>query len=390
MSLNSGLLHAWHYQTMKPVRLSWRSGKFLEIKEVEEEPLSDIWVAPALWDLQVNGYAGVDFQQDNLSATELLKAVRALRRDGCAKFLLTLITDEWTRMVARVRHYATLAQANPENKSAILGFHIEGPFLSSEPGFCGAHDPRLMIDATSEHLDQLLEAAGDFTVLLTVAPERFDSELTAEASARGIHINFGHTDCSTEDFQWHCAGEGAFAFTHLGNGCPQMLDRHDNIIVRALDHPHLKASVIPDGIHVPSALFRLIHGVKHQDIYYVSDAMSAAGAGPGEYRLGKLTLEVKEDGIVRLPGSMNFAGSSLRPIDGVFNAAQMLAGTWQEVWKFFSENPAKRLDRENLIKSDLPADFCVLEEGFKGRHQDEPTLHLTTYVSGVAGKRVSL
>jgi N-acetylglucosamine-6-phosphate deacetylase len=386
--MSSGELHAWHFATRTPVRIKWHAGQMVELMEVSEKPEEDIWVAPPLWDLQVNGYAGVDFQQDNVSEAEVLQAVRVLRRDGCTRFLLTLITDELARTLDRVRHYAELRRINREIQGAMLGFHIEGPFLSSEPGYCGAHNPDFMLNATPEHLDQLRAAVGDLPLLLTVAPERFTSAMSCEARNRDIHINIGHTNSEAHGLQSTFGKGFARAFTHLGNGCPQSLDRHHNIIVRVLDDANLAVSVIPDAIHVPSALFRLIHQVKGDNIYYVSDAMSAAGAGPGTYRLGKLLLEVREDGVVRLPGTPNFAGSALAPIDGILRAAEMLKRDWQDVWRFFSETPAKRIDRENLLEAGTPADFCVLKwTTSSDENFDETALALTTYVAGIPTRR---
>jgi N-acetylglucosamine-6-phosphate deacetylase len=386
--MSSGELHAWHFATRTPVRIKWHAGQIVGLTEVSEKPVEDIWIAPPLWDLQVNGYAGIDFQQDNVTEAELLQAARGLRRDGCTRFLLTLITDEWTRMLDRVRHYTALRRMNREIQAATLGFHIEGPFLSSESGYCGAHNPDFMLNATPEHLDQLRAVVGDLPLLLTVAPERFSAEMSCAARDRDIHINAGHTNSDARGLQWTFGKRFARAFTHVGNGCPQSLDRHNNIIVRVLDDANLPVSVIPDRIHVPPALFRVIHSVKGDDIYYVSDAMSAAGAGPGTYRLGKLTLEVREDGVVRLPGTPNVAGSALAPIEGILCAAEMLNRDWQDVWKYFSETPAKRIDRENLLESGKPADFCLLNWKTLGDENFEETfLAFTTYVAGSPTRR---
>jgi N-acetylglucosamine-6-phosphate deacetylase len=152
------------------------------------------------------------------------------------------------------------------------------------------------------------------------------------------------------------------AFTHLGNGCPRDLSRHDNILWRLFEIDGLKVSLIPDGIHVSPALFRLIHRELGGDsIFYVSDAMAAAGAAPGRYKLGRLDLEVGEDQIVRLPGQANFAGSALRPIDGIFRTAEMLNCAWQEVWPRFSERPAKLMGLDCGLKVGASADFCLME-----------------------------
>ena len=89
--------------------------------------------------------------------------------------------------------------------------------------------------------------------------------------------------------------------------------------------------------------------------------MSAAGMPPGRYKLGKLELEVGPDQIVRQPGKPLFAGSALRPIDGIFRSAQMLGSEWQEVWPRFSTAPAKLLGLKNDLAVGEPADFCLLQ-----------------------------
>ena len=124
----------------------------------------------------------------------------------------------------------------------------------------------------------------------------------------------------------------------------------------------LTVSLIPDQIHVSPALFRLAHSVLGGDcVYYTTDAMSAAGMPPGRYPLGKWQLEVGADQIVRQPGKHLFAGSALRPIDGIFRAAQMLDCPWQKVWPRFSEIPAKLMGLRNELAVGQPADFCVLQ-----------------------------
>jgi N-acetylglucosamine-6-phosphate deacetylase len=313
-------------------------------------------------DLQVNGYAGVDFQQDRLTLDELHSATRQLRLAGCTRYLLTLVTDEWSRLIPRLRHLRELRAQSAELAHAIAGWHIEGPFLSAEPGFCGAHDPALMMDPTPDHISALRDAAGHDPLLLTLAPERQNAIAAIEqAVVLGMRVSLGHTNAPAARLQqaMEC---GAVAFTHLGNGCPRDLDRHDNILWRLFEMPGLKVSLIPDRIHVSPSLFRLIHReVGGDSIFYVSDAMAAAGAPPGRYSLGRLELEVGGDQVVRYPGKLNFAGSALRPIDGVFRAAEMLRCPWQEVWPRFSETPAKVMGLDFEWRVGGPADFCLLK-----------------------------
>lgn len=360
--MSSGEIIAWHQQSRRPVRLSWAHGRITSLEPTDVKPPQDLWLAPPLVDLQVNGFAGVDFQQDDLTADELLRAVRGLRAAGCTRFLLTLVTDEWTRLMARLGHLRRLRGDSPELAAAIAGWHIEGPFLSSEPGFCGAHDASMMCDPTPEYFRQLREVTGNDPVLLTLSPERKNALAAVElAASLGIKVGLGHTNASADQLR-QAIQRGASAFTHLGNGCPRELDRHDNILWRVFELEGLKVSVIPDGIHVSPALFRLMHRqLPAEAIFYVSDAMAAAGARPGCYRLGRLQLEVGEDQIVRYPGRTTFAGSALRPIDGVFRAAEMLGVSWQDAWTRFSKIPAALMGLNPGLNQGDPADFCLIE-----------------------------
>lgn len=358
--MNSGEIHAFHFVAQRPARVKWENGRITEINLVAGKPPKELWVAPPLVDLQINGYAGVDFQQDNLSAENLLCAARALRRDGCGHFLFTLITDNWTRLMARLKHARQLRESAPELREAIIGWHIEGPFLSDRAGFCGAHNPTHMLDPKPEHLRELRDAAGTDRLLITLAPERSGAiEAIELAASLGIRVSLGHTDASAEVLRQAVAA-GATGFTHLGNGCPRELHRHDNILWRACDTRGLTVSFIPDGIHVPALAFRSLHSLLDGPVYYTTDGMAAAGAGPGRYRLGELELEVGADQIVRQPGQPNFAGSALRPIQGVFRAAKMLQLQWQECWFRFSEAPAQFIGYPHGLRAGATS-FCLVD-----------------------------
>jgi N-acetylglucosamine-6-phosphate deacetylase len=363
--------------TGEPTRLRWKDGTIQSIEKVRSAP-PDLWLAPPLLDLQVNGYAGVDFQQDKLTAKDLVRAVAGLRESGCTRFLLTLITDQWDRMLARLKNLRKLRSASPLLQRVIVGWHIEGPFLSSEPGFCGAHDPALMLDPKIEQIDELRNLTGDEPLLITIAPERLDAiPAIAHAVSLGVKVSVGHTNARRKRLvQAHKAG--ATGFTHLGNGCPRDLDRHDNILWRMFETSGFKVSLIPDTIHVSPALFRLIHKtIGSENIFYVTDAMSAAGAGPGKYKLGRLELEVGIDQIVRLPGSPNFAGSALEPIDAILRSAEMLDCSWRETWRNYSEIPAAFMGLDHDLRPNSPADFCLIEFA-----EPNQIITLKTYAAG--------
>lgn len=357
---------ARHWATGQPTKLCWEDGVITHLEPAVSASAS-LWIAPALFDVQVNGYAGVDFQQNGLSVDSLLRACRALRADGCPHLLLTLITDEWSELTNRLRQLVSIREENEELKSSILGWHIEGPFLSAEPGFHGAHNPAWMLDPAPELVRELRHVTGRDPLLLTIAPERRGAIAAIQlATSLGIVVSLGHTNAPGDVLQ-EAVAAGARLFTHLGNACPRELDRHDNILWRVLDTPGLVPSLIPDRIHVSPQAFRIFHRVLQDSVFYTTDAMAAAGAAPGRYTIGMLEVEVGEDQIVRQPGRSNFAGSALRPVEGVFRAASMLKSPWQEAWRRFSEAPRRLLGLPWDLGVGLRATFCIVE--FDELHQ---------------------
>jgi N-acetylglucosamine-6-phosphate deacetylase len=219
-----------------------------------------------------------------------------------------------------------------------------------------------MLDPTPEKIRELRAIADDDPLMITLAPERKGAlEAIALAASLGVKVSLGHTNAPAEILR-QAVQAGATGFTHLGNACPQKLDRHDNILWRALDTPGLAVSLIPDEVHVSPALFRLIHrALNRKAIHYTTDAMAAADAPPGRHTIGELDVEVGADRIVRQPGRNNYAGSALRPLDGVVRAAQMLGCGWCDIWDGFSVRPAEFAGVNHELTVGDPADFCFVQ-----------------------------
>jgi len=349
-----------HYLSGKPLQIKWSGGIIVSVNDIEECP-DDQWLAPGLVDVQVNGYAGVDFQRDGVELEGLRMAAEGLQRDGCRRWMLTLITDKWEVLLARLKRFKELRDQSSELRAAIVGWHVEGPFLSEEPGYRGAHNPEVMQDPSPERMDELAAIVAGDPVMVTLAAERPKAIETAkQAIQRGFVVSIGHSNATAE--QLRSAEEvGAKGFTHLGNGMPQEMDRHDNVVCRLFDTEVLMAGVIPDGIHVSPQMFRLFHKALPADrIYYTTDCMSAAGATPGEYTVGHNKLHVGDDQIVRVPGQSNFAGSALRPLQGVERASEMLSRTWRDVWDIGSINPATLIGLSAGLSIGDVADICVV------------------------------
>lgn len=351
---------ARHYRDGSAWELRWDESGLREARPARDRDAGELWFAPALVDLQVNGYGGVDFQRP-CNAADLHRAALALRRDGCWRALLTLITCDWDELLGKVKALRAIIRSDPFLRAAFPGWHIEGPFLSDQPGFRGAHNPRWMRDPEVEDMRRLKEAVADDPVLVTLSPERGGAIPAVRAAVDlGFQVSFGHSNASAELL--HAGVEaGARGFTHLGNGCPQSLDRHDNIVWRVWDEAGLTAGIIPDGVHVAPSFFRAMHRALGRDrIYWTTDAMSAAGAPSGQYTIGEIALHVGDDRIVRNPATGSFAGSALEPIEGIRRGARMLGIGWQDAWDYFSVHPAQLMGLPCGLDAGAP--FCLLRE----------------------------
>lgn len=282
-----------------------------------------------LFDHQVNGFAGVDFQREDISLEQMRRVTKTLQQHRTTGIFLTLITDSIEALERKLRAFELLCQQDEAIASVIQGYHLEGPYLLPEPGFSGAHPPRYMKAPDLHEFDRLQVAANGRIRLMTLAPEWSGSAaFICELSQRGVVTSIGHSNASDADID-AAIEAGLRLCTHLGNGVPAILHRHDNVIQRLLARDELTAAFIPDGIHLPPSVLRNYVRAKPQDkVLFTTDCMAAAGAAPGRYTLGELELEVGADQVVRMPGSPTFAGSALTMDQAVANVANWLG--WSE------------------------------------------------------------
>jgi N-acetylglucosamine-6-phosphate deacetylase len=297
-------------------------------------------------DLQVNGYAGVDFNQDDLSADALHRACLRLQSDG-VRCLATIISDDLDVMCARLRRLAELRSRNPLTQAVVLGIHIEGPFISPVDGFRGAHPRDAIREADVSRMDRLLEAAGGLARIVTLAPE-CDPQLrvTRFLASRGIVVSAGHTDAPIDRLR-AAIDAGLTMCTHVGNGCPMRLDRHDNIIQRMLSlADRLWLTFIADGVHVPFvALRNYLRLAGSERAIVVTDAIAAAGLGPGRYTLGRWTVSIGEDMVARAPDGSHLVGSAATMPKVTANLREHAGLTDAVVRRLTAQNPAQVLAR---------------------------------------------
>jgi len=201
--------------------------------------------------------------------------------------LATVITDRLDRMTARITRLAELHAADPLIREVMAGIHVEGPFISPLPGYVGAHPVAHAIPADVSAARQLFEAGRGLMRLVTLASEHDKGLATTQWLAeRGVLVSAGHCDASLQQLR-DAVDASLSAFTHLGNGCPLLMHRHDNIIQRVLMTSGLRwIMVIPDGVPIPHrVLGDCIRRIGIERTIAVTDATAAGGMGPGTYVL---------------------------------------------------------------------------------------------------------
>jgi N-acetylglucosamine-6-phosphate deacetylase len=273
------------------------------------------------FDIQVNGAFGVDFNDSSLTFDQFQISLSQLRGSGVEKLLPTIITDDVGVMCARIRKLVDFKNANTDVMQMVAGIHVEGPFLSPIDGFRGTHPREYIAKANVEDMKRLLEAGQGLVRLVTLAPEYdYGFETLRYLVSQNVCVFAGHTDASH-----HCLIEaidqGLAGFTHLGNGCPLEVHRHDNIIQRVLAlSDRLYISLIGDGVHLPVWLLESwLKRLPMNKVILTSDSMSAAGMPPGEYLIGGQPILVDADRRTRHRDHKYLAGSAstLQDIDRV-------------------------------------------------------------------------
>ena len=291
---------------------------------------------PGLVDLQVNGFAGVDFGDPELTPERLLEAVAAMEKTGVTRILPTLITSSLetfsacARAVVRTKH------------AAIAGIHMEGPYISPEDGPRGAHPRAFVRGADLDDFRRRQDAAAGRIRLVTVAPEAPGVlPLIEHLVGSKVRVAIGHTGATGAQIA-DAVSAGATLSTHLGNGCAQMLPRHPNVIWEQLGEDRLLASFIVDGHHLPPATVRaMIRAKTPVRTILVTDAVGAAGMPPGRYTLGGQEVELSATGRVAAPGAPNLAGSALRLDAAIANTVRFTGLPFEDVVPMASTRPAE-------------------------------------------------
>jgi N-acetylglucosamine-6-phosphate deacetylase len=307
------LIRAKNYATGRTVDVKCAGGHIVAVCEpslFESPDRGAGWVAPAFFDLQINGCDGISFNSPKLTVDDIRDVVQVCRKHGIAGLFPTLVTNSFE---ALAHGFATLARAcetDPDIARAVPGFHLEGPYIAAEDGPRGAHPREYVRKPDWDEFHRWQDAAGGRIKLVTLAPEIEGAiEFIAKLVNAGLTVAIGHPAASGERLR-DAVAAGARLSTHLGNGSHAVLPRHDNYIWQQLADDDLWASLICDGHHLPPSVIKSVLRVKTPARTILTcDAGSLAGLPPGRYGDWGGEFEVLAEGKIVVPGTPYLAGS---------------------------------------------------------------------------------
>ena len=273
----------------------------------------DDYILPGFVDLQVNGSHGIDVM--NASADAIANLSRHLAREGTTAWMPTAVTAPIEK-IAQVHESVASAFENSQrdssaDASAILGMHLEGPFIS--PHRLGAH-PALNLEPRGDAFERVLAMRA--LRLITLAPELPGAlDAIRRLVARGVVVSIGHTNATLDEAN---AGidAGARMFTHLFNAMRPLNHRDPGVIAAALAESPAIPAIIPDGVHLHPAMLRLAFNARGKDgLILVTDKVALAGTSNTEKIVGRARATIR-DGAARLDDG-TLAGSIISMLDGV-------------------------------------------------------------------------
>lgn len=358
------LIEARDYREGRLIEIETRGGLITRVEPAVRQPdpsPGDLWVAPAFWDIQMNGRWGVSFSSPDLTVDLVREIIHAQAALGAAKVCPTLITAPVDDMRHGLATIDAACRADEEIARRVPCVHMEGPFISPLDGYRGAHPLDAVRDPDWGLFLSLQKAAGGRIGIITLAPERPGAlDFIARAARAGVVVALGHT--AAEPGLFHAAAAaGAALSTHLGNGIAAQLPRHPNPIWEQASIDALSASFIADGRHLDLSTLRVLTRVKGPDrVILVSDASPLAGLPPGRHG----PWEILDSGAIVVAGTSYLAGSGDPLETGVRNLLKATGWPLAQVLAAATTNPASLLGRlEPRLEPGEPDELIFFTSG---------------------------
>ena len=331
--------------TCQWVEIRISEGKIREIIKLDPpggKSSDDIYLAQGLTDIQVNGFGGVDFNEPGLTVDQVKWVTRELRMEGVVSFLPTLISGDPEVVKANLEIIAR-AMGEGGSQPSIPGVHLEGPYISPIEGYRGAHNARWICKPVWEDFLQYYQAAQGHIVLITLAPEIEGAlDFIRRVKDLGVVIALGHHNANPSTIA-RAVDAGASISTHLGNGCANQIDRHQNPIWPQLAEDRLMASIIADGAHLTREEVKVFYKAKGaQRLVLISDMTKLAGRPEGAYWWDHKKV-VLQSGRISYPDQGVLAGSAMPLRKGLENIMEFTGCSLAEALEMASENPNRLL-----------------------------------------------
>ena len=334
-----------------PVEIDLADARVQEIRKIPSTD-STTWIAPALIDIQVNGFAGFDLNVATVTSEDVSAMVRALWRVGTGFLCPTVVTGSFEGVSNSLRAIVGACKVDSLVAHSVLGVHLEGPYISAEDGPRGAHPLEHVREPDWDEFQRWQDVAEGQITIVTLAPEKRDAiPFIEKLVASGIVVALGHTDASADDIQ-AAIDAGAKLSTHLGNGAHALIRRHPNYIWEQLGADELWASLIVDGHHLPPAVAKSMIRAKTLDrCLLVSDAVALAGMEPGIYQFAGKSVELTADRCVRLVGTEYLAGSAIELARGIENSVRFAGISFQEAVSLATLQPMRLLNAKKRVEA---------------------------------------
>jgi N-acetylglucosamine-6-phosphate deacetylase len=321
-------------------------GAIRSVDDLLNVPETDDFIAPGFIDLQVNGFAGVDYNDPESKTDAIARSIQKIFGTGVTRFFATVITGSEERIIGSVRNLARAKEEFVRNgmpeAHALEAFHIEGPNISPETGPRGAHPLEHIRPPDIEEFRRWQDAANGNIRLVTVSPEWPQMQQYIEILVKsGVVVSVGHTKATHEQIR-AAVDAGATMSTHLGNAAHPVLPKTQNYIWDQLAEDKLAACFVVDGIHIPQAFFRAAVQAKGMErAILVTDAVMPATCPPGPYKLGQVDVVLRENGSVVLKDGERLAGSALQMDRAVERAVRWTGNSLASVLAMATSNPAR-------------------------------------------------
>lgn len=334
-----------------PTEIVLTDGRVQKIHEVDSAN-SDVWIAPALIDIQVNGFAGFDLNIATVTSEDVLAMVRTLWQVGTGFLCPTVVTGSFEGISNSLRAIVKACEADSLVAHSMLGIHLEGPYISAEDGPRGAHPLEHVRDPDWDEFQRWQDIAEGQIAIVTLAPEKKGAiPFIEKLVTSGVVVALGHTDASADDIR-SAIDAGARLSTHLGNGAHALIRRHPNYIWEQLGADELWASLIVDGHHLPSTVAKSMIRAKTLDrCLLVSDAVALAGMKPGIYQFAGKSVELTAERCVRLVGTEYLAGSAIELARGIENSVRFADISLEEAVSLATLQPMRLLEAKKRVEA---------------------------------------